>query len=173
MSAAIALRSDYTAERCRALARGCEDVAQSCRLLAIAAVYEGMSRAEAARIGGMDRQTLRDWVHHFNAQGPDGLKNRKAPGAACRLSAEQLAEFAAIVEAGPDLERDGVVRWRRSDLVRIIEERFGVVYAERTISSLLARLGFVHMSARPQHPKQDRAVIKAYKKTSPAPLPPI
>ena len=120
----------------------------------------------------MDRQTLRDWVHQFNAEGPNGLKNRKAPGAACRLTAEQLAEFAAIVEAGPDLERDGVVRWRRCDLVQIIEERFGVVYAERTISSLLARLGFVHMTARPRHPKQDGAVIAAYKKTSPPPWPP-
>ena len=173
MSAAIPLRTDFDAERCRALARRCVDAVQSCRLLAIAAVYEGKSRTEAARIGGMDRQTLRDWVHHFNEEGPDGLKNRKAPGAACRLNTEQLAEFAAMVEAGPDLERDGVVRWRRYDLVRIIEERFGVIYAERSISSLLARLGFVHMSARPQHPRQDGAVIAAYKKTSPPRSAPI
>lgn len=166
MPASIAIRGDYTARELRKLAARAKDANQGRRLLALAAVYDGMSRGEAAKIGGMDRQTLRDWVHRFNAEGPDGLENRSAPGRACWLSAEQMRELAEIVETGPDPETDGVVRWRRIDLKRVIEKRFGVVYAERSISRLLAELGFVHISARPQHPRQNPKVIEAYKKTS-------
>jgi transposase len=166
MPASIAVRDDFTASELRKLAARAKDANQGRRLLALAAVYDGMSRAEAAKIGGMDRQTLRDWVHRFNAEGPNGLENRSAPGRACWLSTEQMGELAEIVETGPDLETDGVVRWRRIDLKRVIEKRFGVVYAERSISRLLADLGFVHISARPQHPGQNPKVIEAYKKTS-------
>lgn len=162
----IPIRTDYDAEMLRGLAKRCKDARQSRRLLALAAVYDGMSRADAAKMGGMDRQTLRDWVHRFNAEGPEGLVNRPAPGRQRFLSEEQMRELAEIVETGPDPVTDGVVRWRRIDLKRVIEERFGVVYAERSISELLARLGFSHISARPQHPKQDPKVIKAFKKTS-------
>jgi transposase len=167
MPAAIDVRDDFTASELRKLAAGAKDANQGRRLLALAAVCDGMSRADAAKIGGMDRQTLRDWVHRFNAEGPDGLENRSAPGRACWLSPEQMRELAEIVETGPDPETDGVVRWRRIDLGRVIEDRFGVVYAERSISRLLAELGFVHISARPQHPAQNPKVIDAYKKTSP------
>ena len=172
MPAAIKVREDYSASELRRLAARSKDANQSCRLLALAAVREGMSRAEAAKIGGMDRQTLRDWVIRFNADGPEGLMNRTSPGRDCWLSADQLAELGEIVERGPDPDRDGVVRWRRVDLKRVIEERFGVVYAERSVSRLLADLGFVHISARPQHPAQDAQVIAAFKKTSPARSPP-
>ncbi len=168
----ISLRDDYDAGACRGLAKASKDVSQSRRLLSIAAVYEGASRADAARVGGMDRQTLRDWVHRFNAEGPDGLYDRMPPGRQRWLSDEQMRELSQIIETGPDLETDGVIRWRRVDLARVIEERFGVVYAERSISRLLTELGFSHMSARPQHPEQDSAVIDAFKKTSSAPLPP-
>lgn len=167
MPAAISVRDDYSAGELRRLAARARDAGQSRRLLALAAVRDGMNRGEAARIGGMDRQTLRDWVHRFNAEGPEGLINRRLPGRACWLSADQLRELAEIVETGPDPETDGIVRWRRIDLKQVIEERFGVVYAERSISRLLAELGFVHISARPQHPAQDGKVIEAYKKTSP------
>jgi len=166
MPAAISLRDDFTSVGLRKLAGRAKDANQGRRLLALAAVCDGMSRGAAAKIGGMDRQTLRDWVHRFNAEGPDGLANRSAPGRACWLSREQLRELAEIVETGPDPETDGVVRWRRIDLSRVIEGRFGIVYAERSISRLLAELGFVHISARPQHPAQDPKVIEAYKKTS-------
>lgn len=166
MPAAISVRDDYTANDLRRLAARAKDASQSRRLLALAAVRDGMSRGEAARIGGMDRQTLRDWVHRFNADGPEGLVNRPLPGRACWLTPDQLRELAEIVETGPDPETDGIVRWRRIDLKRVIEERFGVVYAERSISRLLAELGFVHISARPQHPAQQPKVIEAYKKTS-------
>ncbi len=170
MPAAISVRDDYTASELRKLAAGAKDANQGRRLLALAAVCDGMSRAEAAKIGGMDRQTLRDWVHRFNAGGPDGLENRSTPGRACWLSPAQMSELAEIVETGPDPETDGVVRWRRIDLKRVIEERFGVVYAERSISRLLAELGFVHISARPRHPAQNPKVIEAYKKISAARL---
>lgn len=166
MPAAIFVREDFTARELRRLAAGAKDAHQGRRLLALAAVREGMSRGEAAKIGAMDRQTLRDWVHRFNAEGPEGLANRSAPGRACWLSPDQMRELAEIVETGPDSETDGVVRWRRIDLQRVIEDRFGVVYAERSISRLLAELGFVHISARPQHPAQSPKVIEAYKKTS-------
>lgn len=168
----IVLRDDFDAGSCRALAKASKNAGQSRRLLSIAAVYDGASRADAARAGGMDRQTLRDWVHRFNAEGPGGLHDRMPPGRQRWLSDDQMCELSQIIETGPDLETDGVIRWRRIDLARVIEERFGVVYAERSISRLLAELEFSHMSARPQHPEQDGVVIDAFKKTSPARLPP-
>jgi transposase len=118
------------------------------------------------RIGGMDRQTLRDWVHRFNAEGPDGLKDIRSKGHRRRLAPDQLTALAEIAETGPDRAKDGVVRWRRVDLKRVIEERFGVVYHERTIGKLLKQLGFSHISARPRHPGQKAGIIKAFKKTS-------
>ena len=168
MPAAVRLRDDYTAREVRRLAARCRDANRSRRLLAIAAVYDGMNRGDAARIGGMDRQTLRDWVHRFNADGPDGLADRWTSGAQPRLDATQKAELAAIVEAGPDRAKDGVVRWRRVDLRDWIERRFGVAYHERTVSNLLHELGFSRISARPRHPAQDRETIEAFKKISPA-----
>ncbi len=162
----IQLRDDYDAAVLRQLAKRSPDNRQIRRLLALAAVYDGMSRADAAQIGGMDRQTLRDWVHRFNAEGPDGLTDRPRPGRECWLSEAQMVELAEIVETGPDPVVDGVARWRRIDLKRVIEDRFGVVYSERGISDLLARLAFSHISGRPQHPEQDERVIAGFKKTS-------
>lgn len=166
MGSAVKMRSDYAASELRRLAKGSKDANQSRRLLSLAAVADGMSREEAARIGGMDRQTLRDWVHRFNASGPDGLKDAWYGGPPPRLSAAQKAELAEIVETGPDPAVDGVVRWRRIDLQRVIKERFGVDYDARYVSKLLKQLGFSHMSARPRHPAQDGEVVEAFKKTS-------
>ena len=163
---AVPLRADFDAVTVRQAARAADDPDQARRLLAIAAVYDGMSRSEAARVGGMDRQTLRDWVHRFNEQGPAGLVDRKAPGAERRLTPEQLAALAEIVETGPDPATDGVVRWRRIDLQAVIRERFGVSYHERSVSRLLHELGFSHISARPQHPEQDAGMLQTFKKTS-------
>jgi len=167
----IELRDDYDATDLRTLAKRVSDPRQIRRLLALAAVYDGMTRAEAAKIGGMDRQTLRDWVHRFNEDGPEGLINRKGAGRPRMLSDEQMAELGEVVTTGPDPAIDGVVRWRRVDLQKVIEERFGVTYSERAISDLLKVLGFSHISARPQHPAQDERVIEAFKKTSIEPLP--
>jgi transposase len=163
MPAAVKLREDFSAEQLRALARRSKDVNQSRRLLSLAAIRDGKDRGEAARIGGMDRQTLRDWVHRFNAAGPEGLFDNWTDGPKSSLSAEQLVEFAKIVEAGPDRERAGVVRWRRVDLKRVIAEKFGVDFHERYVGTLLKKLGFSHISARPRHPAQDGEIVASFK----------
>jgi len=149
MPVAVKLRDDYSAAELRALARRSKDVNQSRRLLSLAALRDGMDRGEAAKIGGMDRQTLRDWVRRFNVKGPDGLIDDWTSGPTPRLSAEQLDELAKIVERGPDRKVDGVVRWRRIDLKRVIAERFGVDYHARYVGKLLKKLGFPILFARP------------------------
>jgi len=166
--ASIRLRGDFDAASVRRLARAAVDADQARRLLGIAAVYEGMSRADAARIGGMDRQTLRDWVHRFNDEGAAGLVNRPAPGNPRRLTPEQEAELAKLVEAGPAAAGLAhLARWRCADLGALILERWGARYHERTIGKLLDRLGFSHITTRPRHYRQDAAAMEAFKKTSP------
>ena len=165
MPAAVSVRKDFSAGELRRLATAAKNASQSRRLLSLAAVLDGMNRAQAARIGGMDRQTLRDWVHRFNAHGPDGLKDSWSKGSPPRLSADQRAELAQLVETGPDRVAHGVVRWRRVNLQRVIAERFGVVYHERTVGKILNQLGFSHISARRRHPAQDGQTIAAFKKT--------
>src|SRR5271156_7155753 len=113
----------------------------------------------------MDRQTLRDWGHRFKTDGPEGRIDNWTGGSKARLSAAQLAEFAVIVESRPDREKDGVVRWRRVDLKRVIAERFDVEFHERYVGKLLKKLGFSHMSARRRHPAQDERIVEAFKKT--------
>lgn len=159
-------RQDYTSAELRREASRSGAGAQARRLLALALVLEGVSRTEAAKVCGMDRQTLRDWVHRYNAEGIAGLLDRKTSGPQPRLSAGQMAELAAIVEKGPDPEKDGIVRYRRIDLRDLIEERFGVCFHERTIGKILQGLGFRHMSVRPRHPQADKEVQDAFKKTS-------
>jgi transposase len=159
----VEIRPSHTPSELRRLAISTKDASQSRRLLSIAAVLDGMSRAEAAKIGGMDRQTLRDWAHRFNALGPAGLKDNRRRGNPRRLSAAQQAELAGIVGTGPDPAVDGAVRWRRIDLQRVIEERFGIAYHERSIGKLLRALGFSHISASQRHPKQDGQVVQAKK----------
>lgn len=168
MSARIEItRRDLDARGLRAAAARCSDAPAARRMLALAQVLEGHSRADAARSAGMDRQTLRDWVHRYNAQGLAGLCDRKPPGQAPRLSEAQKAEIAALVEQGPDPAIDGLVRWRCIDLQALIETRFGVSLAERTIGKLLRALGFRKMSARPAHPQGDTQARETFKKTSP------
>jgi transposase len=166
MPAAITVRRDVSAHELRRLAATTKNANQSRRLLSIAAVLDGMNRTDAARMGGMDRQTLRDWVHRFNEHGPDGLKDTWSKGKPPRLSAEQQAELTHLVETGPDRAMHGVVRWRRIDLQQLIVDRFGVAYHERTVGKILHRLGFSHISARPRHPAQDERIVAAFKKTS-------
>src|SRR5215207_5986902 len=166
MPAAVRMRTDFSASELRRLAATTKNASQSRRLLSLAAVLDGMTRTEAARIGGMDRQTLRDWVHRFNAYGPERLKDMRSTGHPPRLSAEQQTELARLVETSPDRAVHGVVRWRRIDLKRLIAERFGVAYHERTIGKILHQLGFSHISARPRHPAQDERIVAEFKKTS-------
>lgn len=157
-------RRDLSAAELRCAAGRSKDAKAARRMLALALVLEGRSRTEAAESCGMDRQTLRDWVHRYNTEGLAGLANRSLPGRAPRLDAAQRSELAAIVETGPDPEADGVVRWRRIDLCQIVEQRFGVRVAERTMGAILHRLGFAKLSARPRHPQSDEQAQELYKK---------
>jgi transposase len=160
-------RQDYTAAELRRAAKRTDDADAARRMLALALVLEGKSRGEASLSCGMDRQILCDWVHRYNAEGLEGLQNRAAPGAKPRLSPEQEGEVAGLVRSGPDLAEHGVVRWRRIDLARVIEQRYGVKLAERSVGDLLRRLGFRRISVRPRCPEQDPAIQEAHKKTSP------
>lgn len=151
----------------RAAAAGSSDAKQARRLLALAMVLDGHPRLLAAQAGGMDRQTLRDWVHRYNEHGVDGLRDTRNKGRAPALSAEQMQELKGLVLAGPDLATDGVVRWRCVDLRAQIKARFEVEVHESTVGKLLRRLGMTHLQPRPFHPKSDAAAQEAYKKTSP------
>src|SRR5947209_15618073 len=135
-------RHELGAGELRREARRCRDGAASRRMLALALVLEGASREEAARAAGMDRQTLRDWVHRYNAEGLAGLRDRRRPGPGPRLTPGQEAELAAVVERAPDPDRDGVVRRRRIDLKALIEARYDVELHERSVGKVLRRLGF-------------------------------
>ena len=160
-------RTDLDGAGLRRAAAHAKDADAARRMLALARVLDGRSRAEAAAQCGMDRQTLRDWVHRYNDEGLAGLSDRKAPGPKLRLSPEQQAEVADLVRSGPDLAEHGVVRWRRADLSQVIQARFGVDLAERSVGALLARLGFAHVSVRPHNPAQDPAAIEAQKTYGP------
>jgi transposase len=157
-------RTELSATELRRAASRTRDAKASRRMLALALVLEGRSRAEAAQSCGMDRQTLRDWVHRYNAEGLAGLSDRPLPGRAPMLDAAQMRALAEIVDAGPDPETDGVVRWRRRDLCAVVERRFGVRVAERTMGAILRRLGFARLSARPRHPQSDPQAQDLYKK---------
>jgi transposase len=160
-------RTDLSAEALRAEARRAQDGDQACRLVALALVLEGASRAAAARAGGMDRQTLRDWVIRYNEAGVDGLRDRPRSGRRPRLNAAQLAELARLVEEGPTIEVHRVVRWRCIDLQAEIKARFDVDLSERHVGRLLGQLEFTRLSVRPRHPQTDEAAQQAFKKTSP------
>jgi transposase len=168
MGAGLAItRSDYTSAELRGLSGRCSNGAQVRRLLALALVLDGHSRTEAARRSGMDRQTLRDWVHRYNAEGVEGLKSRSSPGRAPALSELQRAELLDLVLAGPDPQINGVVRWRCVDLQAEVERRFAVSVHENTIGRWLHELGLTRLQPRPYHPKKDPEAETTFKKTSP------
>jgi transposase len=167
MGKAIAVRSDYSSGELRRLAARARDGAQARRLLSLAAILDGASRAEAAKIGGMDRQTLRDWVHRFNDKGPEGLLNTTSPGAPPKLEAEHKAFLARLIEQGPIPAVHGVVRWRAVDLIALLYEEFGLAVSDDTVYRALKELGYAHVSARPRAYKQDPEAIEAFKKSFP------
>jgi transposase len=168
MGAAVAItRLDLTALDLRAAAGREKDGSAARRILALAMVLDGADRKTAAETCGMDRQTLRDWVHRYNAEGLSGLHDRKLPGPTPKLTAEQQAELAGLVEAGPDPACHRVVRWRRVDLRDELERRFGVALHERSVGKVLAKLGYCRLSVRPRHPQTDEEAQEAFKKTSP------
>ena len=167
MAKAIALRADHGADELRRLARASRDAAQTRRLLALAAIHDGASRTEAARIGGVGLQIVRDWVRRLNAEGPMGLVDRKVPGKPPRLTPEQRAALMQAVEAGPEPELHGVVRWRLVDLVQWLRDEFDVSVSRQTLGRELRRMGFRKLSARPQDRAQDPEALEAFKKTFP------
>jgi transposase len=167
MAATVPVREDYDAARLRALAKQSDDADQTRRLLALAVIYDGGSRSAAAQIGGVGLQTIRDWVLAFNAAGPSGLIDRKAPGQRPRLSDEQRQELVQVVESGPTPAVHGVVRWRLVDLAQWAFDAFGLSISKQTLSRELRALGFRKLSARPRHHAQDADAPAAFKKTSP------
>jgi transposase len=168
MVAVAITRMELTAADLRGAAARARDADAVRRMLALALVLEGHSRAEAAEACGMDRQTLRDWVHRYNAEGLAGLSDRRPPGRKPHLTPEQRAEVARWVEQGPDLARDGVVRWRRVDLRARIERAFAVRLHPATVGKLLRKLVFRRLSVRPQHPRSDAAEQEAFRGASPS-----
>lgn len=168
MSRPIPLRDDYSAADLRQLACGTRDAKQARRLLAIAAVLDGKGREEAAMIGGGKRHALQRWIRDFNASGPSGLADDPRPGRPPKLSDTQLQELVEIVKTGPDPETDHIVRWRCVDLRDIIQERFGVELSRSSVARILSEMGFSHISARPQNPRQDPEQIDDFKKNYPA-----
>lgn len=146
----------------RRLARKEQSGRVAARLLAIANVLSGMNRGQAAHLSGMERQTLRDWVHRFNAEGVEGLRDRPRSGRAWKIGEADRKKFCAVVEAGPDPERDGLVRWRRIDLKEWLKTECGVAYHERSVGKLLRRLGYSHMSVRPVHRESDPARLEDF-----------
>src|SRR5690554_2288706 len=164
MAAPIRLREDFDGAQLRSLAKASKDAKQTRRLLALAVIYDGGSRSEAATTGGVGLQVIRDWVLRFNAEGAAGLLDRKAPGAVPRLNDEQRHALAEIVESGPIPAIHGVVRWRRKDLVRWLYEEFGVEVAETTVGRELRAMGFRRLTARPRHHSQNELALEAFKK---------
>ena len=158
-------RMEHSAAELRELAVRSRDAAQSRRLLAIAMVLDGSSREDAARQAGMDRQTLRDWVHRYNESGAEGMISRRAPGPPAKLTSAQMQELRALVLAGPDPAVHHVARWRCVDLRDEVARRFGVTVQERAIGKWLRKLGLTRLQPRPYHPKKDPAAEEAFKKT--------
>jgi len=166
MGAAIPLRDDFDGGSLRRLARFCRDAKQTRRLLSLAVIYDGGSRSDAARTGGVTLQIIRDWVLRFNAFGPDGLKDAPKAGRPSKLDQQQRCALIEIVERGPYPAVDGVVRWRLKDLAAWIMSEFGIAVGERTVSRELKNAGYRRLTARPQHPAQNEFVVEAFKKAS-------
>jgi transposase len=161
----IPLRLDYDAAPLRRIARESEDAGQVRRLLALAAIYDGGSRTQAAEVGGVTLQVVRDWVLRFNAEGPEGLIDRKAPGQPSRLKDEHRAALSEMVENGPIPAVHGVVRWRIIDLCQWVWDEFEIIISQQTLSRELRALGYRKLSARPRHHAQAAGAIEAFKKT--------
>ena len=163
----VPLRSDFDAAALRSIARKSKDGPQARRLLALAAIYEGASRTEAARIGGVTLQIVRDWVVKFNAHGPESLIDRKPPGQPSRLTDAHRAALLARLDEGPIPSVHGVVRWRLVDLIAWVWEEFRITISKQTLSRELRAMNYRKLSARPRHHARSEAEVSAFKKASP------
>ena len=160
----LAIRGDVPAAELRRLARREKDRAAAARMQAIAGALEGLPRAEAARLAGMERQALRDAVVRYNAEGLTGLHDRPRPGRPARLDGRRKAALKQVVLDGPDVEATGLSAWTLSELCREVEERWGVSYHPSHMGKLMRRLGLSWQKARPSHPKADAAAREAFAK---------
>src|SRR5919199_870654 len=165
---AVPIATGRTPAELRALARRERDGRVSARLLALADAPDGMSRDAAARAAGMDRQTLRDWVHRYHAEGVEGLSDRPRPGRPCALDEGRQAALNALILKGPKLERDGCIAWRARDLCVLVEARFGVRYGESGMLKLLKGLDLSWQKTRPIHPEADPKAQERFKRPCPA-----
>src|SRR3954468_12244162 len=163
----VPLRTDFDADGLRAIARKTKDGPQARRLLALATIYDGATRTEAARIGGVTVQIVRDWVVKFNAHGPDGLIDRKPPGRPSKLTDAHRAALMARVDAGPIPAVHGVVRWRLIDLMQWLWEEDQITISQQTLSREVRALDCRKLSARPRHHAQSAGVMDDFKKASP------
>jgi len=163
----VPLRSDFDVDGLRAIARKSKDGPQARRLLALAAIYDGASRTEAARIGGVTLQVVRDWVVKFNAHGPEGLIDRKPPGRSPKLTNTHRAALATQLDEGPIPAIHGVVRWRLVDLIQWLWEEFRLSISKQTLSRELRAMGYRKLSARPRHHEKSEAAVAAFKETFP------
>ena len=163
----VPLRADFDANALRVIARQAKDGPQTRRLLALAAIYDGAARTEAARIGGGTLQIVRDWVVKFNAHGPEGLIDRKPPGPPSKLRNPHRAALVTRLDDGPIPAVHGVVRWRLVDLIQWIWEEFRISISKQTLSRELRTMGYRKLSARPRHHQKSEAAVAAFEKTSP------
>ena len=166
MGAPLRLRTDYDAATLRQAARNSRDPGQVRRLLALAGIFDGQTRSQAAANGGVGLQTVRDWGVAFNAAGPAGLSTGKAKGKEPLLKDHHRAALRAIVEAGPTPAVHGVVRWRIVDLMQWLWDEFTVSVSKQTLSRELRAMGFRKLSVRPRHHAQDTEAVVSFKKTS-------
>jgi transposase len=162
--AGLPIRQDYAPSDLRSRAAHEKDCRATLRLLAIANALEGMTRAEAARLAGMERQALHDAIRRFTAEGPDGLHDRPRSGRPEQLNPGQQAALKAHILRGPEPERDGVSAWRLVDLCEHVEQTYGVRYSQWGLSCLLKRLNLSRQKTRPSHPKGHPAAQAAFKK---------
>ncbi len=169
--AAVAVRQDIEAKELRRLVRLERDGRVAARLLAIAGVLDGRSRQEAATMAGMDRQTLRDWIHRFNATGVAGLRDLPRSGRPCLLAEELRPDLAALIADGPDLQRDGVIEYRLAHIQNLAKRHFGADYSRGGLHAVLHQMGFSWLTPRPIHPKTDLETQEAFKRSFPGCLP--
>ncbi len=166
MAAPISLRDDFDGPMLRALVLLEKAGSVTRRLLALVTIHEGGTRADAARLGGVGLQTLRDWVLAFNAKGPDGLVDGKSTGRPSLLNDEQRRALVAMVDAGPTPVIHEVVRWRLIDLAQWVFDEYDLSVSKQILSRELPALGYRKLSARPRHHEQDEAAVAAFKKSS-------
>src|SRR6202158_2806030 len=167
MSIPVSLRGDFKGSQLRALARKTKDGPQAPRLLALAAIYDGATRTQAARVCGVKRQIIPAWVSRVNARGSAGLLDGNSPGQPSRLNDVQRQAIVRMIESGPIPAIHGVVRWRLIDLAQWIYEEFRITVAKQTLSRELRATGYRKLSARPRHHAQAEGAVEDFKKHSP------